>query len=478
MRLFRALLILSLLALAACGSGGGGTSSDLAERARAEAKKVDPDAALVQVEFTDFGFATARDGLPDVTKSGPPKTALFNFYSHTGKGLRVVADINRPPMPAEIEKAMRERGYKAMRVDQGTIPYSTFMLPLPEKIGDVSRAIEAAQKDIEKICAGGDPSSNCQLLWSAELHMHWSGPQDGGGKPVWSVTFGQHPKTHAPVRVAIDAATNRIYTGRDVLPAGYNDRQTTALREVNLKVGRSFDAVWPAVVAAVQKQDPLYAPYAASLITYLRDVRAAGGKPILSEVHIQFARLTPSLLWDDLEAHVGWREGSDDQAVLFFSTPKRRDAPGEPVPLTLKADALPKAEPALADLLKKFPEKYAEVSTVWSKGCEDILTFTPGLSMWRCGVYVANQERTDLIFLWLTRQGNPYWQSGRAPLSSEYRLVAGGTPKNGWAWWTRVKHPDYWEYFLIDAMSGRPNQTFCTNPNTRSNTAQTRPCPG
>jgi hypothetical protein len=140
MRLFRALLILSLLALAACGSGGG-TSSDLAERARAEAKKVDPDAALVQVEFTDFGFATARDGLPDVTKSGPPKTALFNFYSPSGKGLRVVADINRPPMPAELEKAMRERGYKAMRVDQGKIPYSTFMLPLPEKIGDMSRAI-------------------------------------------------------------------------------------------------------------------------------------------------------------------------------------------------------------------------------------------------------------------------------------------------------------------------------------------------
>src|ERR1051325_10463271 len=124
MRLFRALLILSLLALAACG--GGGASSDLAERARAEAKKVDPDAALVQIEFTNFGFATARDGLPDVTKSGPPQTALFNFYSRTGKGLRVVADINRPPMPAEIEKAMRERRYKAMRVDQGKIPYSTF----------------------------------------------------------------------------------------------------------------------------------------------------------------------------------------------------------------------------------------------------------------------------------------------------------------------------------------------------------------
>lgn len=96
--------------------------------------------------------------------------------------------------------------------------------------------------------------------------------------------------------------------------------------------------------------------------------------------------------------------------------------------------------------------------------------------MWRCGVDVANQERSDLVFLWLTRQGNPHWQSGRGPLGSEYRAVSAGTPKDGWAWWTRVKHPDYWEYFLMDAMSGRANKGLCTNPNTGRNTIQVRVC--
>ncbi len=115
MRLFRALLIASLLAAAACGRG----PSDAVERARAEAKKVDPDAALVQIEFTHFGFATGRDGIPDMTKAGPPRMALFNFYSRaSGKGFRVVADMNRPAMPAEMEKAMRKQGYKDMRVEQ------------------------------------------------------------------------------------------------------------------------------------------------------------------------------------------------------------------------------------------------------------------------------------------------------------------------------------------------------------------------
>ncbi len=473
-RLFWGLLLLFLLAPAGCGGEPGG----LVERARAEARKAAPDAELVQIEFTHFGFATGQGGIPDMTRAGPPKMALFNFYSRaSGKGLRVVADINRDPVPAEVEKAMRERGYRDMRIERGAVPYSPFTLPLPHETGDMSRAVAAARKAIEKECAGSDPMTpNCALVQSAELHMHWSGPQDGGGTPVWRVTFGHHPKTLAPVRSAIEGGSYRVHARSDAQPASYNDRDAKPLSEVALKLSRDFDAFWPAVVAEVQKQDPLYAPYAASLITYLRDRRAAGGKAVIAEAHIQFARLTPALLWDDLEAHVGWRSTDQDQAVLFFSRARRRAEPLEARPATMRAADLPRAGAALASLLGRFPDGYAEVSTVWAKGCEDIPTASPDLTMWRCGVYVATKQRSDLVFLWLSRQGNPYWQSGRAPLATEYRALSETAPKDGWSWWTRVKHPAYWEYFLIDAMTATPRQGFCTNPNTGANTVQMRAC--
>jgi hypothetical protein len=142
----------------------------------------------------------------------------------------------------------------------------------------------------------------------------------------------------------------------------------------------------------------------------------------------------------------------------------------------LRDDGVPRTAPVLAALLKNFPQDYAEVQTQWTKGCEDVLTMVPGLSMWRCGVYVEQKTRTDLVFLWLSRQGNPYWTSGRAPLGTEYQAVSAGAPRDGWVWWTRVKHPDYWAYFMTDVASGRPAKGFCTNPNNGSNRIEVSTC--
>jgi hypothetical protein len=193
-------------------------------------------------------------------------------------------------------------------------------------------------------------------------------------------------------------------------------------------------------------------------------------------MHVQFARLTPSLIWDEMEAHVGWREGAEDDAELFFSQPKRHMAPAEPMPVTLKAGDLPKTEPALDALLEKFPAGYTEVHTTWSQGCQDVMTFVVGLRMWQCGVYVPNEEHTDLVFLWLSRQGNPFWDSGRAPIASEYDAVSDNAPRQGWAWWTRVKHPEYWEYVLVDAISRRRDDGFCTTPNDGASAIELHDC--
>ena len=476
MRQVRGILIALLLALAACGGGGDSTADTLA-RAKAEAKKVAPDAVLVSIEFSNFGFATGANGIPDMTKAGPPQLALFNFHAPgAAKGLRVVADINRAPLPAEFAKLQEQQGYKDVRVEQGDVPYTPFTLPLPDAIGDLDKAIAAARDTIQEECAGGPQFSTCSLVQSAELHMHWAGQEDKTGTPVWTVSFGQNPKTYETVRRLIADAGDQPYTGGDAQRLSYDQKDEAPLHEVDLKVGRDFDALWPLVVAAVQKQDPLYAPYAVSLITYLEDARQyAGGNAELAEAHIVFARLTPSLIWDEVEAHVGWRNRSSDDAVLFFSEP-RRHAMGEPRPVTLKEGELPKAAPALKDLLANFPKDYAEVITSWSEGCEDILTFLPDVTMWRCGVMGENKTKTDLVFLWLTHQGNPAWKSGRAPLPAEFAAVTEQAPKESWVWWTRVKHPDEWAYFLLDAATGKPAPGFCTTPDTGAGAVRFTEC--
>jgi hypothetical protein len=463
-----------LLALAGCG---GSKAEDTLVRARDEARKIDPDAALVEVDFSGFGFATSGSGIPDMSKAGPPKLAVFNFYSaKTGKGFRVDADINRDPMPADMQKTMEQQGYKDIRVEQGAVPFSPYTLPLPETIGDLDHALAAAGKTLDQDCAGEDPKlSTCRLVQDAELHMAWAGPQSAGGKPVWSISFGQKPNSAETVRRVIADGSYDTYDGGDAQAVDLSGLDLKPLHSVDIKAMPDFDSVWPAALAAIRQQDPLYAPYAVSLVTYLSDVADAGGKAVVSEVHIQLARVTPSLLWDAMEAHIAWRQGAADDAVVFFSDP-RRQAFGDPKPMTLQPDELPKADPALEALLGNFPKGYTEVKTTWSQGCEDIMSFVVGLKMWRCGVYLPNEEHTDLVFLWLTGEGNPLWESARAPIASEYSAVAANTPKGGWAWWTRVKHPEAWAYFLTDAKEGKADPGFCTTPNNGLDPIEQRSC--
>lgn len=471
-------LALAFIAMFAA-SGGAFAADDPAaviRRARAEARTVAPDAELVQIEFLHFGFAAGPGGLPDMSRPGPPKMAVLNFLSKTALvAFRVVVDINRDPAPREIAEAMRARGYKDLRVERGQVPFSPFTLPIPERIGDMNRAIETAARSVAADCAGA--AGGCGLVSSAELHMHWTGPADKTGTPVWTIAFGQDPRTLKSVLRTIDATTGRAFVGRDLQPASYNDHATAPLQPVNLTVGHEFDAMWRAVVAAVRKQDPLYEPYAVSLLTYLRDRRRAPDRVHVAEAHIQFSRQTPSLMWDDLEAHVGWRPDAEDQAFVFFSEPQRRIAPGQQFPITLDYEKLPPSRAALKSLLDRFPENYAEIITTWSKGCEDLPTFTPGTHMWRCGVYVPTRTRTDLVFLWLTRAGNPHWPSGRAPLAGAYRAVQDAAPGDAWVWWTRMLRPEYSQYFLASVRGDRPLVAVCTNPGSGATPVRRRDCP-
>ena len=79
---------------------------------------------------------------------------------------------------------------------------------------------------------------------------------------------------------------------------------------------------------------------------------------------------------------------------------------------------------------------------------------------------MPTQHRTDEIYLWLTRQGNPAAASAAAPLLSEYTLIATNAPQETWVWWTRLKRQQQWQYVMVNAATGVPITTagLCTVP--------------
>ena len=136
------------------------------------------------------------------------------------------------------------------------------------------------------------------------------------------------------------------------------DQKPERFTRVLLPVGRTFDSLWPAVNDAVRKQDPRYRPYAVTLVTQLGEYQRAPSGGYLWMAHIRFARETPSWMWDDLEAHLGWR--ADGQAVLDFSPPERLRGPRQVIPIVIDDRKLPSADATLRAFLRQFPSGYFE----------------------------------------------------------------------------------------------------------------------
>src|SRR5262245_25558420 len=218
MHRFRWAIIALLVMVSPTYSQSRSNMAAIADKARAEAAKWQRDAQLVQVEVTHFGFAQGRSGMPDMTKAGPPGTAMFNFFSpSTLQALRVNVSLNLTP---EAEQFLKSHGKSAMQVERLETPYSPYTLPIPEKFVDLDDAIAEAQKSgIDRECAGANPvTSTCALVSGAELHVYWSGTGQSG-TPIWKISFGQHPSTYQTVARQVDAASGRIVTVTDLQAA-------------------------------------------------------------------------------------------------------------------------------------------------------------------------------------------------------------------------------------------------------------------
>ncbi len=82
------------------------TIPQLAAQARAEAKKWQRDARLVQIDVGDFGFALDPSGIPDVTKAGPPGMVLLHFLSPSApQALRISMQVKLTPEQVRLRQA-------------------------------------------------------------------------------------------------------------------------------------------------------------------------------------------------------------------------------------------------------------------------------------------------------------------------------------------------------------------------------------
>ncbi|HEY0526090.1 MAG TPA: hypothetical protein VGD08_22040 [Stellaceae bacterium] len=458
------------------GSKTARTASDWIPKVKAEARGWKPDAELVAIEFFNFGFAVdPTTHFPDMTKSGPPAAIMYSFYSKSAKdGVRV--SVNVQDLPEEQRKLMEQRGWKPMQFDHFQAPWSPYTLPIPEDVDlDYQKAIDAARKDIAEQCQGQHQYGNCELMSGLELHMFWNGQGDRTGHPVWTVKFGQDPLTLETVEREVDGATGQVVAFD---PRKKGDEQAklfegepTKLHNVSVTLSEpGFQGLWRGVNAAVRQQDPLYKPYAVSLAANV-SVQKPDDTVRLGEMYVQYVRQTPSLVWEDMTVHV---EGRGKTLNVIFETPERHSAPIQPIPTALEADKLPNADNILKMLAGIFPKAYHEIYYSDYQGCQS--TTFGNVTRQECGVWMQQEHRTDVVFFWLTRQGNPWWNAKENPIDSELKMVSDAVPEGGWVWWTRIKQGDVWKYTIVDAETGRQLPNVCTNPNSGQNTIRSQPC--
>lgn len=448
----------------------------IADKARAEALKWQRDAQLVQIEVTQFGFAEGKSGMPDVTKAGPPGLAMFNFFSpSTRQALRVNVSLKLTP---EQERFLKSHGSGAMQVERLQTPYSPYTLPIPEKFVDLEEAIAAAQKSgVDRECGPPTPLAlNCTLLTGAELHVYWSGAGQTG-KPIWKISFHQHPTTLKTVARQIDATSGKVVTVDDLQAATISGEGEGAVRphSVDLSnIGRDFAAAWKVVNNAVAQQDPLYKPYAVGLLLSLNENHEnPRAKVMLHDAYVQFARATPSMRWDDLEVHVEW--SSNISARMTIGAPSRRSAPEEPKPTVIIPSKFPDADPTLRKLVNLFPPGYREFYTTTEQykvmpACSPpgAPGNPPGLKGPYCPPWAGQWGSMEVKHyvhtpVWLSRQDNPYWRSKVAPRQSEYALIKQTAPQEKWVWWTRIMQHGQWQYQIMDAATGALTAE-CTSP--------------
>jgi len=416
----------------------------LSGKARAEAKRWQSDAVMVEIEAGNFLDVVVEGGKP-VMKSGPPKVISFHFFSPaTRQALTVSA----------VQEVLQSRPEE--------LPGVPFTLPLPNSFVGLDAAIAAAKTGM------GDG-----IVTSADLRIYWKA--DGQpDKPVWMITFGQDPKTAKSIARQIDAVSGAVTTVADLSKEPEN--RGTVPGQLPPGLQRNFTALRQVADAAAAQQGSGFKLYNVNLlidISALHNITSRSfeqkaadlnGKVPISEAHFAYARATPTVDWESLNIDIS---NLDNPPPAMSLGPITRRTPPQVQPRFLPPDS-PDPEPRLRRLQLSFPRGGAWSHIYYS------VAFDPAMTKVGLGFDDATPAQA-----WLSRQGDP-WENHLewGPAEDQYAVFATTAPRDRWTWWTVIRHgrvlrrdppsafdpvEAWWEFVFVDAETGAATSR-CTTP--------------
>lgn len=417
-------LAAAVLFLALCGADAMAADrvSDLARRAREQARLWQADAQLVQVEAT-----AGENGI--LSRDATPRHwAAFHFLSPSlGHGLAVVA--GGPKLESQPWQT-RER----------------FTGPIPERFTDLSAAVTEARKH---------GARGSMVVGKLRVHQR---ALDQPHRAYWSIAVSGAPGVSA-LTMYIDAETGTL--ARIAAPAGAppRGRQSALLPS---GTGFDFDALRQAADKAASGEHPDFKLFAVALHLAHDSLlnRRAESRDVplgFAQARFHYFRETPPYWWENLEIEIQRAPPEPEWAArhtapktgpllaeIGFSPPSRPE--GFWMPQAVPADLRP-AQATLERLQRAF---YA-----------------------RRG---ANQPKAEV---WLWRSGDPYRPVRHGPREDWLAVFTAAAPPDRWFWWTVVDHLSapgqrqettsrahrggHYEFILVDARTGAETVT-CTEP--------------
>jgi hypothetical protein len=279
-RLSRILYIsLSLLIAVLFGSGCHRRDiiSQFTRDARAEAKKWQADAQLVEIHALSF---MTVEGNPPTFRSGPPQIVTYYFFS--------------PSTRRSFHVDAMQRGLQA---HPDELPASPFTLPIPDDFTPLDDALAQVRK------SNGDEI----IVSEADLRVYWN----AAGQPertAWRIMFSKGAGVAQTSSTQyVDAASGAIVTVADRSVPPSNPGMMVA---PHIPQGRDFASFRRAADQNVATKGAGFKLYDAGLDFQLPEPVYEGPEPPGSKVKfnmasLEYARPTPTVNWESVAIHEG-----------------------------------------------------------------------------------------------------------------------------------------------------------------------------
>lgn len=395
---FRAALTGLFVLIAASGiASAGETVTTAADKARAEAKRWKPDAALIEIEAAPQPDGTLGSG----------RGAMFAFRSPaSGEGLMVAVGEGKPTvMPAAVD---------------------TSALPLPDRFIDLTQAVALARKQ------GFGP------VMQASMKAY---PTPTGTRSAWTLAGGSGT-------VLIDAATGAA-TSFDALSgrAAANQSRAAASRTELLPSGTATDfaSLRRRADAEAARQNPPFTLYEI-------EVALASSTLQITAADFHYFRPGspkggPATGWESLDVHLvapkSWTNGH-----------RRIEQPGR---FSVDVSDFDDPRPTAAPTNMMGPDEAIRRLNRPPMPMPRSSRPDTDPSRWEMQVQLILSGSTYRIGTQQNAPTSP--DAGDASLGRD-PFFASTAPRGKWMWWTIAQRPDVageeLHYIYIDAVSGQP----------------------